>query len=136
MTILTFQLFNLMHYNTSWSNGNGGGVWAGLGTFIMNGGTISGNTAGDGGGVYGSTFTMNGGTISGNTARGNGGGIYVRYNYSSFTKTGGTIEQNQAKNNRSGHNVFVASDNKRRNSTAGKDVNLNSEVKGRAGGWE
>ena len=47
--------------------------------FEMKGGTISGNTAVNGGGIYmgsGSSFTMNGGLISGNTAV-NGGGIYV-----------------------------------------------------------
>jgi hypothetical protein len=46
------------------------------GTFTMNGGEISGNTADEGGGgVYmlAGTFTMNGGTISGNTAFGGGG---------------------------------------------------------------
>jgi hypothetical protein len=65
-------------------------VDVGSGTFIMESGTISGNTntgsstGGNnnkgGGGVYvgeGGTFTMDGGTISGNTANyGNGGGVY------------------------------------------------------------
>ena len=72
------------------------------GTFTMNGGTISGNTAQSGGGVgvdnYG-TFTMNGGTISNNSAvynddGGNGGGVYVAYG--TFTMTGGTISDNMA----------------------------------------
>ena len=56
----------------------GGGVYVNGGEFIMNGGTISGNTASSssssssspcGGGVFNAgTFTMSGGTISGNTA--------------------------------------------------------------------
>ena len=54
-------------------------VYVGGGTFTMNGGVISGNTA-SAGGVYvvgsNSTFTMNGGEISGNTAD-LGGGVYV-----------------------------------------------------------
>ncbi|GAB6393383.1 MAG: hypothetical protein MdMp014T_2756 [Treponematales bacterium] len=54
--------------------GDGGGVsvWAG-GSFIMNGGEISGNRAGNNryGGVYvytSAVFTMNGGTIYGSAA--------------------------------------------------------------------
>jgi hypothetical protein len=46
----------------------------------MNVGTISGNTAGDGGGVYvaGGTFTMSGGAVSSNQSTSNyGGGVYV-----------------------------------------------------------
>jgi hypothetical protein len=76
--------------------GYGGGVYN-AGTFIMEGGTISGNTSyaegnplSGGGGVYarGGIFTMKGGTISGNTAP-RGGGIYV---YSgNFRMAGGTV---------------------------------------------
>jgi hypothetical protein len=76
---------------------DGGGVSV-TGTFTMNGGEISGNTAYGGGGVYvGSigTFTMNDGEISGNTASYGGGGVFIR-DFSgtgnpSFTKIGGTI---------------------------------------------
>ena len=73
--------------------GNGGGVFISFpatssdltGSFIMIDGTISGNTAEYGGGVYvdantGKTddsFTMEGGTISGNTAVDDGGGVYI-----------------------------------------------------------
>jgi len=72
-----------------------GGVIAD-GTFIMNGGTISGN---NGRGVFvgiGGIFTMSSGTISGNTR----GGVYVEmagtrddtyYKSGTFTMTGGTI---------------------------------------------
>jgi hypothetical protein len=53
---------------------NGGGI-RNSGSFVMNGGEISGNSAinGDGGGVYGN-FTMNSGEIKDNTAK-NGGGV-------------------------------------------------------------
>ena len=62
---------------------NGGGIQVDGGTFTMNGGNISGNTAssgpyGYGGGVYvRGTFTMNGGEISDNTGSSGGGGVYV-----------------------------------------------------------
>ena len=100
----------------------GGGVYVGAsGTFIMSGGTISGNTAearitsteiggipGDadayGGGVYNvGTFTMSGGSISGNTTRTSGrlsrsygGGVYST---GTFTMTGGSISGNTATSN-------------------------------------
>ena len=51
------------------------------GSFTMNGGEISGNTARYGGGVYVSdsgTFTMSSGKISGNNSTSPGGGVYVR----------------------------------------------------------
>jgi hypothetical protein len=76
-----------------------GGVYVYGGTFTMNGGEISGNTADDGGGgvyVYGGTFTMNGGEISGNTATGEGGGVYVSGYGSTFTMSGGEIIGNNA----------------------------------------
>jgi uncharacterized repeat protein (TIGR02543 family) len=76
-----------------------GGVSVFNGTFTMNGGTISGNSASsdDGGGgvfVFNGTFTMNGGTISGNSAssRGVGGGVFV--SNGTFTMNGGTISGN------------------------------------------
>ena len=79
------------------TGGNGlyGGVYADGGTFTMDGGTISGNTAEYGGGVYvsGGTFTMNGGTIAGNVAEA-GGGVYV--SGGTFTMNGGTIAGNTA----------------------------------------
>ena len=93
---------------------SGGGVYVdGSGTFTMNGGTISGNTASSfGGGVYvgGSrTFTMNGGTISGNTAGVRGGGVYLYGLTVNFTMNGGTISGNTAKD---GGGVYVASNSK------------------------
>ena len=90
------------------SSGEGGGVYVYGGTFTMDGGTISGNTAiENGGGVYvnKNSFTMGDGTISGNTANAAGGGVYM---YSgSFTMTGGSITGNGA--GRSGNGVSIES---------------------------
>lgn len=123
------------------------------GTFTMSGGQISGNTTdkGSGGGVYvgtGCTFTMSGGTIYGNkTSEIGGGGVYI--DNTTFIKTGGIItgyaddpvNGNVVKNssgvvlNNYGHAVYVyGSPEKRRETTAGSDVNLDSSVPGTAGG--
>jgi hypothetical protein len=79
--------------------GNDGGGIENYGTFIMSGGEISGNTAGNcGGGVnlfYPGNFVMTGGTISGNTARSGGG---VSMHYGEFTLSGGEIRDNTAFN--------------------------------------
>ena len=123
----------VMNAETKITNIGGRGVSvSSYGTFIMNGGEISGNTYSgvvtggnftmnsgkisnntnnnDGGGVYvyGGTFTMNGGEISGNTATyDNGGGVYV--SGGTFTMKGGEISGNYAKFY--GGGVFVGSDN-------------------------
>lgn len=92
----------------------GGGVAIGSsatsGTFIMNGGEITGNTstAYYGGGVYAGagTFTMNGGSICHNDAihpvEGRGGGVYA--GSATFTMNGGTISENNSIN---GGGVYV-----------------------------
>ena len=70
-------------------NGQGGGVYVigKDGKFTLIGGTISNNTAGEGGGVFiaddekgnRGSMEMNGGKVTGNTANiGEGGGIYVQ----------------------------------------------------------
>jgi len=89
------------HTNTSADGG--GGVKVNGGTFIMNGGTISKNTATYGGGVYigSGTFNMNGGIIRDNNAikNGNGdGGIGGGVNVGSgtFNMNSGTISGNKA----------------------------------------
>jgi hypothetical protein len=130
----------------------GGGVYVD-GTFTMEGGEISGNTASSsffsssyGGGVYISsvgTFTMSGGEISGNTAS-SGGGVYISYGM--FTKQTGAVIygsnaedtlKNTATNGDSyGHAVYVeGSPAKIRNTTAGFSVTLDS-ASDAAGGWE
>ncbi|MCL2155164.1 MAG: chitobiase/beta-hexosaminidase C-terminal domain-containing protein, partial [Leptospirales bacterium] len=76
------------------SSYGGGGVSVYDGTFKMNGGTISNNTAANGGGVFiQGTFEMNGGTISNNTATSSGGGVSV-YTWGTFKMNGGTISNN------------------------------------------
>jgi uncharacterized repeat protein (TIGR02543 family) len=122
-------------------NSFGGGVFLAVGTFTMSGGTINGNSVVHGGGVFvdsSGTFTMSSGAISGNTATGIGGGVFV---YGTFTKqSGGIIYGSNAdaslKNTATsgnGHAVYVSSGSKKRNSTAGVGVTLNS---GTSGGWE
>jgi hypothetical protein len=71
----------------------GGGVYTNFGTFTMSGGTISGNTASRGGGIYTwyGTFTIRDGTITGNIARESGGGVWLGNGSTPFTKNGGTI---------------------------------------------
>lgn len=78
---------------------NGGSGVSSSGSFIMSGGTITGNTYSNGGGVYitGGSFTMTGGTITGNAGRDNsgsgyGGGVYITGG--SFTMSGGIISNN------------------------------------------
>jgi hypothetical protein len=87
--------------NTSTSARGGGVYLASGGTFVMNGGEISGNKTGNGtsyisaggGGVYvaGGTFTMTGGAISNNSTGGDygnqGGGVYVT-DSGTFTMSG------------------------------------------------
>jgi len=77
--------------NTTDSSNYGGGVYNN-GTFIMNNGTINGNTAKVGGGVnVNGTFIMNGGIISGNTTSDSGGGVCVN---GTFIMNGGIITGN------------------------------------------
>jgi hypothetical protein len=72
----------------------GGGVYVSSGTFEMTGGSISGNTSRQGGGVYtGANFTMSGGTISDNIAL-SGGGVFV--GSGTFAMRGGNITSNIA----------------------------------------
>jgi hypothetical protein len=93
------------------SNGRGG--VAVRGNFTMNGGTISNNTSGAGGGVCvfpRGVFTMNDGSITGNSAigppnivnSGVGGGVNVM-SMGIFNMNGGTISGNRASN--SGDNI-------------------------------
>jgi hypothetical protein len=78
------------------ANNKYSGVCVNTGKFVMEGGTISGNIADSGGGVYaaGGAFTMSGGIISGNTANMSGGGVYAAGG--TFTMSGGIISGNTA----------------------------------------
>ena len=80
-------------------SGNDGGVHVYGAIFVMSGGTISGCTANEGGGLCAeksSTVTISGGTISGCKAqssdKGNGGGLYAK-NKSTITIDNGTISE-------------------------------------------
>ena len=78
---------------------SGGGVNVNTGTFIMNGGTISGNySKGMGAGIntYNGTFKMYGGTITGNISASNGGGVAT--NSGKTYIYGGTISNNTGTN--------------------------------------
>ena len=82
----------------------GGGVYVGpSSTFEMILGDISDNKAPNGGGVgiSSSTFTMRGGRISGNEAIDKGGGVYIN-SYSTFTLKWGNIADNSP-----GYSVYV-----------------------------
>ena len=143
-------------------NSYGGGVYvAGNGSLNMTGGRISTNNSihtggyAYGGGVHIATngiFTMSGGEISGNNVSGSdhynfGGGVYVDNN-GRFSKTGGIIYgytesniEDISNNNRSasnnGHAVYVGTNPaRRRQTTAGVNVRMDSRVSGAAGGWE
>ena len=78
---------------------NGGAFWSGTGAVVITGGSVSNNTASeDGGAVFAdaSAFTMSGGTLGNNTAAGDGGGVYV--NTGSVTVSGSStrIQNNTA----------------------------------------
>ena len=85
-------------YSSSWAESNSNGT-----RFNMYGGSITGNTAGYGGGVnierakgYGGIFNLYGGVISGNKANGAGGGVSTSGQYSAFTMYDGEITNNTA----------------------------------------
>ena len=87
------------------ATGDGGGAYLDSGTFTMNGGTISDNSAQNGGGVYANNiFHMNDGDICDNTATCDGGGVYVDLG-SAFTMEDGTIGSNIANNSGGGVGV-------------------------------
>jgi hypothetical protein len=104
-------------------SGDGGGVYmSGSSTedFDMTDGTISGNTANTGGGVYvaGGTFTKS-----------SGGGII--YGDTDTTHTSSANENTATSGN--GHAVYVESGAKKRNTDAGSSVSLNSD---NSNNWE
>ena len=105
----TFDLYGGTISGNTASNGGGVAVYNG-GTFTMSGGTISDNMASFyGGGVFvnGGTFTMNGGEISGNTAT-EGGGVLVVGKESKFTMSSGKISGNTATDGIGYGGVYVA----------------------------
>ena len=131
--------------NTATSTDGGVGVYttSTTATFTMNGGTISGNTATNGGGVgvygtgsafatNGSAFIMNGGAISGNTAT-NNGGVYVSKSgtfemHNSASVTGNTASDNTADQGNGG-GVYVYSGTFEMNDTASVSGNTATNSK-------
>ena len=94
--------------NSAAGSRNGGAVALNDGTFTMNGGTITGCSAANGGAVYltnSSKIEMNGGVITGNNATTQGGGIAIATDSSAqaifsgyCTVTGNTLK-NTTRNN-------------------------------------
>jgi predicted outer membrane repeat protein len=87
---------------------------------------------------------MNGGKVSGNSAR-SGGGVYVGSNGTFTKQMGGIIYgsnaviwlKNTASSTSYGYAVYVSnSPAKKRNSTAGEGVMLDSTKSGSSGGWD
>ena len=148
-------------------SGFGGGVCVsgnnyGPGTFYMYGGTISGNEAVAGAGVYVAQslnsssspwsygiFTMNGGTIQGNTATAKGGGVYLWEHKTSstlkphFTKSGGgVIYGNTGANKNSAlqgaavaAEIIITDGNKYRETTVEADQNMSFSGTAFSGQW-
>jgi len=140
----------------------GGGVYVrgADGAFIMNGGTISDNSAniaGEfGGGVFlrwdAISFTMHGGIIAGNTAGTGGGGVaveggtFIKAPVNEGDASGiiygndGSANRNKATlgettlNNDKGHAVYISATQKRE-TTVLPDQRLDSADPGTAGGW-
>ena len=112
---------------------NSGAVYVDVGTFVMEGGEISGNSAKRGGGVYigSGTFTMSGGEISNNQITGasvtdGGGGVYI--GDGTFVMEGGDISGNSANrgggvyvNTQSIQSTFTMSDGTISDNEASKD---------------
>jgi parallel beta-helix repeat protein len=105
------------------------------GTLVMRAGSRIERARDNGVYVSNGTFTMSGGEISGNTASSSyGGGVYVSGS-GRFTKNGGgTISATNTATY--GLVAYVVSPVKRRNSAAGPDVYMNSDISGSNGGWE
>ncbi len=95
------------------SGGTNGGVWLDnvLGSFTMNGGKISGNTLssdyGAGVNIANGRFIMNGGEISDNTCAYSGGGVYLSGTSSTFTMNNGSITDNKANGVNGGGGVYM-----------------------------
>ena len=131
---------------TTYSQVGGGGIYVGgNGTFEMKGGVIAKNVANKnatgGGGVFvDGKFMMNAGTISGNSTTKSGGGVLV--DSGTFTKSntagviyGGDAAEDKAnKADQYGHAVHTK--NGSRDTTARATMALDSRKQGAEGGWE
>lgn len=114
----------LIQFNNANGSYGGGGIFIAQGSFLMNDGVISNNTAPKGGGVAleTGTFTMEKGTISRNSSSGNGGGVYSSNN---FTLKGGSITGNSAS---AGCGVYLNSGSGELNLRGNPNVTGNSKT--------
>ena len=92
--------------------GNGGGINISQGSLTMTGGTITNNSAKQGGGIYaygGKLVSFEGGIVSNNTATGGngGGGAYIEATSSEFGVNGGRTYFEENKANQLGGGVFI-----------------------------
>ena len=81
------------------SANNGGAFWSGTGKVEIKGGSVSRNAASmNGGGVFAdaSDFTMTGGTLENNTAVGDGGGVYANTGSVAVSGSSTRIQNNTA----------------------------------------
>jgi hypothetical protein len=125
--------------NTSSSSSSyGGGVYVGSGTFTMSSGEISGNTASSS-----SLFSSSGPSYGGGVCV--NGGIFQKIPFGDSNVSGiiyGSDAEIGLKNTVSGgspgpdgHAVYLNS-TKKRNTTAGENVRMDSGIDGIMGGWE
>src|SRR5207237_254154 len=101
--------------------GGGGGIYNdsynGIANLTINGSTLSGNTASDGGGIYNideNTVILQNSTLSGNTANNTGGALFTRnqYDYAAVTLTNCTLSGNAANSgSNGGGGIFFYNDN-------------------------
>lgn len=119
----TLNLYDNGNGKITGGNSTGGGVYGSYGTFNMYGGTISGNTAYNGGGVFVtniSTFNMYGGKISDNVASSDGGGVFVNGGATFNMSDEAIISNNTAEEN--GGGVYVNNSSSEFNFAGGKII--------------
>ena len=131
---LTINNANVKIQNNTASTYNAGGINNSEGaTLTMSAGTISGNTAKQGGGGIGSAGTLNisGGTISGNTAlTTDGGGVLVANNTVGTVNFSGTTKIQNNTANRHGGGIIIC-----KNSTiSGATISGNTTTNYNGGG--
>ncbi len=127
----TVTISGLIIQNGSLASSAGGGI-RNTGTLTLNSSTVSGNTAGFGGGIYNrgdGTLELNTSTVSANTATTNGGGIYNE-DRGTLTLNGSTVSGNTAGSGRGGG---IFNDNRGTLTLNGSTVSGNTATSGGAG---
>ena len=119
---------------TSSSYASGGGVYVSGGTFTMNGGEISGNTASATSSSSSSSSAYGGGVYSsGKFSKTNAGGTIYGSNAADTMLKNSVLLNGYSVSN--GHAVYAGT-NKVCNNTVGADAALDSMISGANGGWE